>query len=149
MGENKRYVYIEHKNADYILEDPNYELDFIEMLGNCLEPQEIVDKLNNLSDKNEHLKKSIKRQQLSNEECSKYIEEVAKENKQLKEQVEDLYECDKSLRKFASNMTLNYTGVCIPRRLFVEIITTLKDIEHNDLVEDLNKESIDTSANGC
>lgn len=33
---------------------------------------------------NELLKKSIKRQQLSNEECSKYIEEVVKENEQLK-----------------------------------------------------------------
>ena len=35
-------------------------------------------------DENEWLKKSIKRQQLSNEECSKYIEEVVKENEQLK-----------------------------------------------------------------
>lgn len=108
-----------------------------------------LDKLNNLSDENEQLKKSIKRQQLSNEECSKYIEEVAKENKQLKEQVEDLYESDKSLRKFASNMTLNYTGICVPRKLFVKVITILKNIEHNDLVEDLSKESVDTSANGC
>lgn len=33
---------------------------------------------------NDWLKKSIKRQQLSNEECSKYIEEVVKENEQLK-----------------------------------------------------------------
>ena len=30
------------------------------------------------------LKKSIKRQELSNEECSKYIKEVVKENEQLK-----------------------------------------------------------------
>ena len=35
-------------------------------------------------EENELLKKSIKRQQLSNEECSKYIQEVAKENEQLK-----------------------------------------------------------------
>lgn len=46
-------------------------------------------------------------------------------------------------------MTLNYTGICVPRKLFIEVITVLKDIEHNDLVEDLSKESIDTSANGC
>lgn len=36
---------------------------------------------------NEWLKKSIKRQQLSNEECSKYIGEVVKENEQLKKDV--------------------------------------------------------------
>lgn len=75
--------------------------------------------------------------------------DLLNENEQLKQQVEDLYESDKSLRKFASNMTLNYTGICVPQRLFVEVITILKDIEHNDLVEDLSKESIDTSANGC
>ena len=33
---------------------------------------------------NEWLKKSLKRQQSSNEECSKYIKEVVKENEQLK-----------------------------------------------------------------
>lgn len=44
----------------------------------------VIDILN----KNEHLKKSIKRQQLSNEKCSKYIEEVVKENKQLKKDIE-------------------------------------------------------------
>lgn len=35
-------------------------------------------------EENEWLKKAIKRQQSSNEECSKYIEEVVKENEQLK-----------------------------------------------------------------
>ena len=40
--------------------------------------------MNGLDETNEWLKKSIKRQQLSNEECSKYIEEVVKENEQLK-----------------------------------------------------------------
>ena len=39
---------------------------------------------------NEWLKKSIKRQELSNEECSKYIKEVVKENEQLKKEVENL-----------------------------------------------------------
>lgn len=76
------------------------------------------------------------------------LNNLSNENEQLKQQVEDLYESDKSLRKFASNMTLNYTGICVPRRLFIDVITILKDIEHNDLVEDLSKESIDTSANG-
>lgn len=35
-------------------------------------------------EENEWLKKSIKRQQSSNKECSKYIEELVKENEQLK-----------------------------------------------------------------
>ena len=42
----KRFVYIEHKGADYILDNPNWELDFIEMLGDTLEAEEIVDLLN-------------------------------------------------------------------------------------------------------
>lgn len=84
--------------------------------------------------------------------CSRVVRKLnilTDENEQLKQQVKDLYESDKSLRKFASNMTLNYTGICVPRRLFIEVISILKDIEHNDLVEDLSKESIDTSTNGC
>lgn len=45
---------------------------------------QIVEIANKLSNENKQLKKSIKRQQLSNEECSKYIEELVKENEQLK-----------------------------------------------------------------
>ena len=52
----KRFVYYEHKGADYILDTPNESLDFIEMLGDCLEAEEIVDLLNELSDENEQLK---------------------------------------------------------------------------------------------
>ena len=57
MATEKRFVYYEHKGADYILENPNTDLDFIEMLGDCLEAEEIVDLLNQLSDENEQLKK--------------------------------------------------------------------------------------------
>lgn len=39
---------------------------------------------------NNWLKKSIKRQQSSNEECSKYIEEVVKENEQLKSTIMEM-----------------------------------------------------------
>lgn len=46
MTENKRFMYYEHKGADYILENPNLELDFIEMLGDALSSEEIVDRLN-------------------------------------------------------------------------------------------------------
>ena len=52
----KRFVYYEHKGADYILDTPNKSLDFIEMLGDCLESEEIVDLLNYLNDENEELK---------------------------------------------------------------------------------------------
>lgn len=57
----KRFVYYEHKGADYILDNPNESLDFIEMLGDCLEAEEIVDLLNYLNDENEKLKKELKR----------------------------------------------------------------------------------------
>lgn len=52
----KRFVYYEHKGADYILDTPNKSLDFIEMLGDCLEAEEIVDLLNCLNDENKQLK---------------------------------------------------------------------------------------------
>ena len=52
----KRFVYYEHKGADYILENPNTDLDFIEMLGDCLDEKEIVNKLNGLYEENKELK---------------------------------------------------------------------------------------------
>ena len=60
MAEHKRFVYYEHKGADYILDTPNKSLAFIEMLGDCLEPEEIVDLLNCVNDENEQLKSTIK-----------------------------------------------------------------------------------------
>ena len=56
----KRFVYYEHKGADYILENPNTDLDFIEMLGDCLEAEEIVNRLNGLYEENEKLISTIK-----------------------------------------------------------------------------------------
>ena len=56
----KRFVYYEHKGADYILDTPNKSLDFIEMLGDCLEAEEIVDLLNCLNDENKQLKQQLK-----------------------------------------------------------------------------------------
>lgn len=52
----KRFKYYEHKGADYILENPNEDLDFIEMLGDCLDSDEIVNRLNELYNENERLK---------------------------------------------------------------------------------------------
>lgn len=56
MTETKRFVYYEHKGADYILDTPNKSLDFIEMLGDCLEAEEIAVLLNCLNEENEQLK---------------------------------------------------------------------------------------------
>ena len=52
--------------------------------GKIMKTIDVVYLLNKLSNENEWLKKSIKRQQLSNEECSKYIEKLVKVNEQLK-----------------------------------------------------------------
>lgn len=49
-----------------------------------IDKKECVRLLNKKEKENNWLKKSIKRQQSSNEECSKYIEELVKENEQLK-----------------------------------------------------------------
>ena len=49
-------MYYEHKGADYILDTPNKSLDFIEMLGDCLEAEEIVDLLNEFYEENKELK---------------------------------------------------------------------------------------------
>ena len=68
----KRFVYYEHKGADYILDTPNESLDFIEMLGDCLEAEEIVDLLNQLSDENEQLKKE---NEFLKKRCNEYWEE--------------------------------------------------------------------------
>ena len=68
----KRFVYYEHKGADYILDTPNESLDFIEMLGDCLEAEEIVDLLNQLYDENEELKKE---NEFLKKRCDEYWEE--------------------------------------------------------------------------
>ena len=68
----KRFVYYEHKGADYILDTPNKSLDFIEMLGDCLEAEEIVDLLNQLYDENEQLKQ---RNEFLKKRCYEYWEE--------------------------------------------------------------------------
>ena len=69
----KRFVYYEHKGTDYILDTPNESLDFIEMLGDCLEAEEIVDLLNCLNDENEQLKQ---RNEFLKQRCNEYWEEA-------------------------------------------------------------------------
>ena len=73
----KRFVYYEHKGADYILDTPNKSLDFIEMLGDCLEAEEIVDLLNCLNDENEQLKKE---NEFLKKRCDEYWEEAGLNN---------------------------------------------------------------------
>ena len=72
----KRFVYYEHKGADYILDTPNKSLDFIEMLGDCLEAEEIVDLLNCLNDENEQLKNKIDALEDDNEKYHKSLEQL-------------------------------------------------------------------------
>ena len=53
----KRFEYYEHKGADYILDTPNKSLDFIEMLGDCLEAEEIVNLLNELHEERNYFER--------------------------------------------------------------------------------------------
>ena len=80
----KRFVYYEHKGADYILDTPNESLDFIEMLGDCLEAEEIVDLLNCLNDENEQLKQQIGNLEHTRDFCAECCERLEKENEELK-----------------------------------------------------------------
>ena len=73
----KRFVYYEHKGADYILDTPNKSLDFIEMLGDCLEAEEIVDLLNQLYDENEQLKQQ---NEFLKKRCDEYWKEAGLNN---------------------------------------------------------------------
>ena len=72
----KRFVYYEHKGADYILDTPNKSLDFIEMLGDCLEAEEIVDLLNCLNDENERLKQEL----IELKKWEKYVGDVKRDD---------------------------------------------------------------------
>ena len=72
MTEN-RFVYYEYKGGDYILDTHNRSLDFIEMLGDCLDAEEIVDLLNQLYDENEQLKQ---RNEFLKKRCDEYWEEA-------------------------------------------------------------------------
>ena len=84
----KRCVYYEHKGADYILDTPNESLDFIEMLGDCLEAEEIVDLLNEQHEQIERLKGNFRA--LEEVKC-----ELADENEELKQRNEFLKKrCD-------------------------------------------------------
>ena len=80
----KRFVYYEHKGADYILENPNTDLDFIEMLGDCLDEKEIVNRLNGLYEENKQLKQQIGNLEHTRDFCAECCERLEKENEELK-----------------------------------------------------------------
>ena len=67
----KQFVLYEHKGDYYILKNPRLHLDFIEMLGDALTSEEIVEELNQLDDK---------------------VVELAEENEQLKRDLEEAIE---------------------------------------------------------
>ena len=93
----KRFVYYEHKGADYILDTPNESLDFIEMLGDCLEAEEIVDLLNCLNDENEQLKQRNNRQYEQLGRLYDLIEQ--KEWRVLTDIIDDFKRCEEQLQK--------------------------------------------------
>ena len=80
----KRFAHYEHKGADYILDNPNKSLDFIEMLGDCLEAEEIVDLLNEQHEQIERLKGNFRA--LDEVKC-----ELADENEKLKQFKEKVF----------------------------------------------------------
>ena len=83
----KRFVYYEHKGADYILENPNTDLDFIEMLGDCSDEKEIVNRLNELYEENEQLKYSLSAYMVDLNNYKGKCSALEEENEQLKSEI--------------------------------------------------------------
>ena len=111
----KRFMYYEHKGADYILDTPNKSLDFIEMLGDCLEAEEIVDLLNEQHETILSLHKTIEELDNCQKGQSHRINDLYLENKQLKDLITHL------------GYTIKYDGY---RHISLELREWLK----NDLV---------------
>lgn len=93
----KRFVYYEHKGADYILENPNTDLAFIEMLGDCLDEKEIVNRLNGLYEENEEIKQRNDRQAKQLDRLYSLIEE--KDWIALSDIIDDFKRCEEQLQK--------------------------------------------------
>ena len=88
----KRFVYYEHKGADYILDNPNKSLDFIEMLGDCLEAEEIVDLLNYLNDENEQLKQAYNDAKKDVEKKEQILKNIMEDNLLIQDMRNELKE---------------------------------------------------------
>ena len=72
MMSEKRFTVKSIKNNHYILKNPRIHLDFIEMLGDALTSEEIVEELNQLDEK---------------------VVELAEENEQLKQEIKQYWKC--------------------------------------------------------
>ena len=77
----KRFVLYEHKGNYYILENPREYLDFIEMLGDALTDEEIVNLLNEQQSIIKYL--TIEKHQ-ADKRFQTILAELKKENEQLK-----------------------------------------------------------------
>lgn len=88
----KRFVYYEHKGTDYILDTPNESLDFIEMLGDCLEAEEIVDLLNYLNDENEQLKQAYNDAKKDVEKKEQILKNIMEDNLLIQDMRNELKE---------------------------------------------------------
>lgn len=119
----KRFVYYEHKGADYILDTPNTELDFIEMLGDALEPEEIVDKLNELNQLNYNLTENAREYQKIARIVDKQNKQLEKENEELKKQLKR----EETDKKRLMSYLMRYKGFS-----FDEIVEDFLDASYYD-----------------
>lgn len=95
----KRFKLYEHKDNDYILDNPDEYLDFIEMLGDALTSEEIVDLLNEQHEQINTLRESRRELISANNEYRMRETELAQElstlvdeNEQLKQFIQSLAE---------------------------------------------------------
>ena len=86
----KRFKLYEHKDNDYILDNPDEYLDFIEMLGDALTSEEIVDLLNEQHETILSLHKTIEELDNCQKGQSHRINDLYLENKQLKDLITHL-----------------------------------------------------------
>lgn len=133
----KRFVYYEHKGVDYILDTPNFELDFTEMLGDALEPEEIVDKLNELSQLNYNLTENARDYQKIARTVYKQNKQLEKENKELQEFKDKVFNSiDKTIEsetQIAENIESTIQGD------YVKAVNRLTIIAFNNLKKELSE----------
>ena len=106
MTENKRFVYIEHKGADYILDTPNWELDFIEMLGDTLEAEEIVDLLNEQHETIQQLKQDKQQLYRTESKLRVRIKILQQFEQKVKETLQKHYNLTKKTKDYHIAMIL-------------------------------------------
>ncbi len=121
MKKNKKYKLFEHKNQDYILEDANESLDYIEMLGDALTSEEIVDLLNEQNDI--ICEKSTQIDFLQDE--NSHMRELVQENRKLKELGQELYEWDSkrslNILRVMQNFARRYSQDSVEYNLLYEL----------------------------